>query len=68
VSVQQVMDSIGAVIEREINPEVVGRRVGDPPATFADVELSKAELDWSAQRDLNDMVSSAWSAWQSSHR
>lgn len=68
VSVQEVMDSISAVIGRDINPEVVGRRAGDPPATFADVELSKAELDWSAQRDLDDMVSSAWSAWQSSHR
>ncbi len=68
VSVQEVMDSISLVIGREISAETVARRAGDPPATFADVELSKTELEWSAQRDLTDMVSSAWSAWRSSHR
>ncbi|MCH9676317.1 MAG: UDP-glucose 4-epimerase GalE [Actinomycetia bacterium] len=67
VSVQEVMDSISYVIGREINPEAVARRAGDPPATFADVELSRSVLDWSADRDLSDMVSSAWSAWQASH-
>lgn len=68
VSVREVMDSISRVIGREVNAISVGRRAGDPPATFADVELSKHVLNWSAQRDLNDMVSSAWSAWQSTHR
>ncbi|MBT4949508.1 MAG: UDP-glucose 4-epimerase GalE [Candidatus Nanopelagicales bacterium] len=68
VSVQEVMDSISRVIGRDINPEVVGRRAGDPPASFADVKLSETELAWSAERDLHDMVSSAWSAWQSAHR
>ena len=68
VSVQEVMDSISTVIGRKVNADSVGRRAGDPPATFADVELSKDVLNWSAQRDLNDMVSSAWSAWQSTHR
>jgi UDP-glucose 4-epimerase len=68
VSVREVMSSISAVIGRDIAPEVAPRRAGDPPATFADVELSKTELDWSAKRDLTDMVSSAWSAWEFSHR
>ena len=68
MSVQEVMDAISKVIGRDINPEVVGRRAGDPPATFADVDLSETELAWSAKRDLHDMVSSAWSAWQSAHR
>lgn len=68
VSVREVMGSISAVIGRDIAPEVAPRRAGDPPATFADVELSKTELDWSAKRDLTDMVSSAWSAWEFSHR
>ncbi len=68
VSVQEVMDSISKVIGRNVEAEACARRAGDPPATFADIELSKTQLDWSAQRDLGDMVSSAWSAWQSSHR
>jgi UDP-glucose 4-epimerase len=68
VSVREVMDSISAVIGRDIAPEVAPRRAGDPPATFADVQRSKEELGWTAQRDLTDMVSSAWSAWEFSHR
>jgi UDP-glucose 4-epimerase len=68
VSVREVMSSISLVIGRDIDPEVAARRAGDPPATFADVELSRTELDWSAKRDLTDMVSSAWSAWEFSHR
>ena len=68
VSVREVMSSISAVIGRDIAPEVAPRRPGDPPATFAAVELSRTELDWSANRDLTDMVSSAWSAWEFSHR
>ena len=68
VSVREVMNSISAVIGRDIAPEVAPRRAGDPPATFADIELSGEVLDWTAKRDLTDMVSSAWSAWEFSHR
>lgn len=68
VSVREVMNSISAVIGRDIAPEVAPRRPGDPPATFADIELSGEVLDWTAKRDLTDMVSSAWSAWEFSHR
>ena len=68
VSVREVMNSISGAIGRDISPEVAPRRAGDPPATFADVQRSKEELDWTAKRDLIDMVSSAWSAWEFSHR
>ncbi len=63
-SVREVMDEISAVLGRDIDPEVVGRRPGDPPATFAATERITAELGWTATRDLRDMVASAWSAWQ----
>ncbi len=68
VSVREVMNSISAVVGRDIAPEVAPRRAGDPPATFADVRRSEEELNWTAKRDLTDMVSSAWSAWEFSHR
>lgn len=68
VSVAEVMDVISSVIGRNVDPEVVGRRAGDPAATFADVTLSAQVLNWRAQLDLVAMVSSAWSAWQHSHR
>jgi len=67
-SVREVMDMISEVIGQDVNAEVVGRRAGDPPASFAATELIERELGWTATRDLRDMVTSAWSAWQSQHR
>jgi UDP-glucose 4-epimerase len=61
------MGMISEVIGTDINPEIVGRRAGDPPASFAATERIERELGWKASRDLRDMVSSAWSAWQSNH-
>ena len=51
------------VIGRGVDAEVVGRRDGDPPATFADTRLISERLGWGAALDLRAMVSSAWSAW-----
>lgn len=68
VSVAEVMNVISSVIGRDVNAEVVDRRAGDPAATFADVTLSAQVLNWRAQLDLVSMVSSAWSAWEHSHR
>jgi UDP-glucose 4-epimerase len=66
-SVREVMGMISEVIGTDINPEIVGRRAGDPPASFAATAKIESELGWKATRDLRDMVSSAWSAWQSNH-
>ena len=66
-SVHEVMSMVSEVIGRDVNPEIVGRRAGDPPATTAATEKITAELGWQAQRDLRDMVTSAWSAWQALH-
>ena len=63
-SVREVMDQVSAVLGRDIDPEVVARRAGDPPATFADTTRIERELQWRATRDLAEMVTSAWSAWQ----
>jgi len=62
-SVREVMNQISKVIGRDVNPEVVGRRAGDPPASYAATELITRELGWQTQHGLTDMVSSAWSAW-----
>jgi UDP-glucose 4-epimerase len=65
-SVREVMDMVSEVLGRDISPEVVGRRAGDPAATWASTERIERELGWFAGRDLRDMVTSAWSAWQAS--
>jgi len=63
-SVREVMDTIGSVLARDIDPEVVPRRVGDPPASTAATDRIAKALGWRATHDLRAMVASAWSAWQ----
>jgi UDP-glucose 4-epimerase len=63
-SVREVMDAVSATLGRDVAPEVVARRPGDPPATFASTDHIATDLGWRASRDLPDMVESAWSAWQ----
>lgn len=63
-SVREVMDTVSLVIGRDVDAQVVGRRPGDPPATFADVSAIRQAWGWQATRDLQAMVTSAWSAWQ----
>jgi UDP-glucose 4-epimerase len=60
--VREVLDTVSEVIGRDVAPEVVGRRAGDPPATFAQTDRIRERLGWSAQHDLRAMVASAWSA------
>jgi UDP-glucose 4-epimerase len=62
-SVREVMDEISSVIGVDLEVEVVGRRPGDPPATFASTDRIERELGWHATHGLNEMVASAWSAW-----
>ncbi|MFM8154824.1 MAG: NAD-dependent epimerase/dehydratase family protein, partial [Actinomycetes bacterium] len=64
-SVLEVMGMISEVIGTDVNAEIVGRRAGDPPASFAATYNIERELGWRATRDLRDMVTSAWSAWSS---
>ncbi len=62
-SVREVMDMVSEVIGRDVDAEVVARRAGDPPATWASTDRIESELGWQATRDLQEMVASAWSAW-----
>ncbi len=62
-SVREVMDTIGSVIGRDVEPEIVARRVGDPPASTAATGYIEGTLGWRATHDLRAMVASAWSAW-----
>ena len=61
-SVFEVLAEIRSVTGIELAPEVLPRRAGDPPYLCADVSRIKAELGWSASRDLTEIVRSAWSA------
>jgi UDP-glucose 4-epimerase len=67
VTVKEVYETVRTVTGIDFTPEVVARRAGDPAAYFADPTKIEKDLGWSAQRGLDDMVRSAWEAWQSSH-
>ena len=61
-SVLEVMAAVSEVVGRDVGAVNVARRAGDPPELVASVDRIAAELGWSAQRDLRDMVASAYAA------
>ncbi len=63
-SVREVMDEISSVLGIDIDAEVIARRPGDPPATFASTDRILHDLGWQSSHDLRGMVVSAWSAWR----
>jgi UDP-glucose 4-epimerase len=67
-SVLEVLNMMQEVTGREISPIHADRRAGDPPALVADVSRAKEILNWSSTRDLRDIVTSAWDAWQLGHK
>jgi UDP-glucose 4-epimerase len=67
-SVFEVLNMIQDVTGISIDPIIGQRREGDPAALVADVSKAKEILNWSSSRDLKDIVSSAWDAWQLGHK
>jgi UDP-glucose 4-epimerase len=67
-SVFEVLRVIQEVTGISIDPIISQRREGDPAALVADVSLAKNVLGWQSSRDLRDMVTSAWEAWQIGHK
>ena len=67
-SVFEVLAMIQGVTGVELNPEIVGRRAGDPAALVADVSKAKEVLNWESRYGLREIVESAWQAWQVSHK
>ncbi len=65
-SVQEVLDAVERVIGVDLQREVAPRRPGDPARIVGETSLATKELGWTAVHDLDEMVRSAWSAWQSS--
>ncbi|MGH9119929.1 MAG: UDP-glucose 4-epimerase GalE [Acidimicrobiales bacterium] len=63
VSVAEVMDTVREVTGIDFEPEVVGRRPGDPAHIVGMADAIARDLGWKAALDLHDMVSSAWEAW-----
>jgi UDP-glucose 4-epimerase len=67
-SVFEVLSMIEDVTGIKISPIHADRRAGDPADLVADVSKAKEILNWSSTRDLRDIVTSAWDAWQLGHK
>lgn len=63
-SVLDVLNAVRSAMGSDFAHEISPPRAGDPASLVAAVNRIHSELGWQAQRDLADMVTSAWSAWQ----
>lgn len=63
-SVLEVLAATRQATGIEIEPQIVGRRPGDPPTLVAATDRAAEVLDWRAKYDLADVARSAWEAWQ----
>ena len=59
-SVRDVIKTVEQVTGRSVRHRVVPRRPGDPPSLVADPSRARQVLGWKSQRNLRDIVTSAW--------
>ncbi|MEP1097064.1 MAG: UDP-glucose 4-epimerase GalE [Cyclobacteriaceae bacterium] len=64
-TVLQVIKSFEKVSGLQVNYEIVDRRPGDIEKTYADTSKANNVLNWKAERDLDNMMKTAWE-WQKS--
>lgn len=62
-SVLEIIEAFEKATGINIPYEIVDRRPGDIPVSFADVSKAKHELNWKAERDVIEMCYDAWN-WQ----
>ena len=66
-SVMDIINTFETVTNTKLNYEITGRREGDVPALYASTDLARQKLKWKAEKDLNDMIRSAWE-WEQNYR
>jgi UDP-glucose-4-epimerase GalE len=59
-SVLEVIEAAESATGRPVRRKIGPRRSGDPPILVADPAKAQSVLGWTAQRNLADIVSSAW--------
>ena len=65
-SVLEIINTFEKVTGRKVNYKIAPRRAGDTPECFANPALAFAELNWKAEKNLDDMLMDAW-RWQSNN-
>lgn len=62
-SIKELMEAIKRLTGCEVPHEFVAAREGDPPSLYADPSKARQVLGWAAQRNLDEILLSAWK-WQ----
>jgi len=65
-SVLEVVAAFEKAAGQKVPYQIVERRPGDIGACYADPSKAKEELNWSAERGIEEMCADAW-RWQSKH-
>ncbi|MDP3905504.1 MAG: UDP-glucose 4-epimerase GalE [Methylococcaceae bacterium] len=63
-SVLEIINAFEKVTDRKVPYQIAPRRAGDLAECYANPELALKELQWQAEKTLDDMVADAW-RWQS---
>ena len=63
VSVKEIIGAFADVLGRPVPYDVGPRRPGDPDRIVTSAAKAETELGWKADRDLHEMVASAWESW-----
>ncbi len=67
-SVREVLDGLARVSGLTIDPIIEPRRAGDPPQLVGSPERINEVLGWHAEAGLDEILQSAWDAWQAGPR
>jgi UDP-glucose 4-epimerase len=62
-TVLETIKTFEKVSQQKLNYEITSRRSGDVEKVYADTKLANEELGWKAERDLENMLLTAWN-WQ----
>ena len=62
-SVLEAIKAVESASNSKLNYRIVGRRSGDIEKVWADTSFANRELGWKAERDIDNMMLTAWQ-WQ----
>jgi UDP-glucose 4-epimerase len=60
VSVMELVHTFERANNLKLNNKIVGRRLGDVAAVWADTTLAESELGWHSESSLDETLRSAW--------
>ena len=63
-SVREVVSKVIAATRLAVEPEELPRRAGDPPQLIGNATRIGTVLEWKAEHDLDDIVTSSFTSWQ----